>query len=245
MTSSALPDNWQELLAGYVLGDLDADETAQVERLLSARPDLVEEVRSLQSALDLLPLDLPPQQPSADLRNRILTAAQPAPTTPARSSAPRRNFLSAWLGLGWAVTAVALGALALDNYRLRQEQLELKAVVASFSQPTTRFYALVGTKEQPQAVGRLVIDPNQQSASIVTDELATLPTGQAYRLWAMAEGKPVYCGQFTPTPASSTPIRWQLPEAACDSTTAQMLVTAESASAPPVPAGPLVLQSQS
>lgn len=245
MTSSALPDNWQELLAGYVLGDLDPDEIAQVEQLLADRPDLAEEVRSLQSTLDLLPLGLPSQAPSPNLRDRILAAAQPTPATPVQASRARGNRLSAWLGLGWAVTAVALGALALDNYRLRQEQQQLEAVVASFSQPATRFYALSGTKAQPQAVGRLVIDPNNQSASIVTNQLATLPSGQAYRLWAMADGKPVYCGQFTPTPASDRPISWQLPEAACNSTTAQMLITAESATAPPVPAGPLVLQSQS
>lgn len=245
MTSSALPDNWQELLAGYALGDLDPDETAEIERLLADRPDLVEEVRSLQAALDTLPLGLPTQTPSSGLRDRILTAAQPTPATPVRSSGSRRNLLSAWLGLGWAVTAVALGALAMDNYRLRQEQQQLEAVVASFSQPATRFYALVGTEAQPQAVGRLVIDPNRQSASIMTNQLTPLPSGQAYRLWAMADGTPVFCGQFAPTAESDLPFRWQLPEAACDSTTAQMLVTAESATAPPVPAGPLVLQSQS
>lgn len=109
MTSSALPDNWQELLAGYALGDLDPDEAAEIERLLADRPDLVEEVRSLQAALDTLPLGLPTQTPPPGLRDRILTAAQPTPATPVRSSGSRRNLLSAWLGLGWAVTAVALG----------------------------------------------------------------------------------------------------------------------------------------
>ncbi|MBD0337602.1 MAG: anti-sigma factor [Cyanobacteria bacterium Co-bin13] len=246
MTPPTLPDNWQELLAGYVLGDLDSEELAQVQLLLRDHPELEDEVRSLQATFDGLPYGLEQQTPPPPLRSRVMVAAQSAPAASPtlRPSTARRWRLALWLGVGWAVTTVALAALAVDNYRLRQAQQQLETVVASFSQPTTRFYAMAGTEAQPQASGRLAIDPTLGAAAIVTD-LPMLPEGQAYRLWALADSEPVYCGQFNSQPGQKMPIRWSLPDPACSLATAQLLVTAESATAPPIPAGPLVLQSGS
>ncbi|MBD2255974.1 anti-sigma factor [Pseudanabaena sp. FACHB-2040] len=245
MTPSLRPDNWQELLAGYVLGDLDPEELAQVQQLLADHPELGDEVRSLQATFDTLPYALEPQAPPPPLRSRIMAAAQSVPAAPPVIRSPNRRWrLVPWLGVGWAVTALALAALAVDNYRLRQAQEQLETVVASFSQPATRFYALAGTEAQPQASGRLVIDPALEAAAIVTD-LPVLPEGQAYRLWALADSEPVYCGQFNSQPSHEMFIRWSLPDPACSLATAQLLITAESATAPLVPAGPLVLQSGS
>jgi hypothetical protein len=46
-----LPDNWQELLAGYILGDLDPEEAERVRQLLSMNPDLAVEADRLQEVL--------------------------------------------------------------------------------------------------------------------------------------------------------------------------------------------------
>jgi hypothetical protein len=97
-----------------------------------------------------------------------------------------------------------------------------------------------GTKQQLDASASLVI--NTKQATIVTQNLSTLPTGKAYRLWAIVESNPnpVFCGQFNSAAAQSV-VQWQLPSASCKAPK-KWLITSELASALPVPAGPLVLQ---
>jgi len=242
MTSSALPDNWRDLLAGYVLGDLDADETAQVQQWLGQYPEVAAELASLQDTWHSLPQGLPAQGPPAGLRQRILaTVQQPTNTGPA--ARPRRPW--AMVGFaGWAVTAAVLVVVAVDNYQLRRETLRQQAIVASFSQPRNQLYRLVGTDAAPAASGRLLIDVDEQVAFMATQQLPPLPAEQAYRLWTLAGETPIYCGQFNPA-ADGEISQWSLPDPACQTPPGPLLVTQESATAPPMPQGPLVLQDAS
>jgi hypothetical protein len=256
MTSTPLPDNWRSFLAGYVLNDLTTEETAQVQDWLAEYPEVAAELAALEASWHTLPEGLPPQSPPSQLRDRVLNAVQassandsPAPTpvspTPARPPRrPARPWGFAWLGVGWVATAAALVAVVVENQRLRQELLQSEAVVASFSQPDNRLYTLAGTEAQPQASGRLVVDPDDKTALMITENLPPLMTDQVYRLWAIAGQEPLFCGQFNPDAEQSTD-RWQLPDVACGDAGVQMLITEESADAPPIPAGTLVLQSQS
>lgn len=254
MTPTPLPENWRSLLAGYVLDDLTPEETAQVQTWLTHYPEVAAELAALESSWHAMPEGLPPQSPPPLLRDRVLTAVQSPPATSAPTTAPAspvatapRRSVRPWgwagLGLGWAVTAAALVGVMVENQRLKQELLQSEAVVASFSQPNNRLYTLAGTEAQPQASGRLVVDPEDETALIVTADLPTLAANQVYRLWAIADQDPLFCGQFNPNAAQSTN-QWQLPDAACGAAGVQMLITAESADAPPVPVGTLVLQSQ-
>ena len=43
--------------------------------------------------------------------------------------------------------------------------------MASFSQPANRLFTLTGTEAEPQASGRLVVNPTDQTALIVTTDL--------------------------------------------------------------------------
>jgi len=252
MTSNSLPDNWRSLLAGYVLNDLTEAETAQVQSWLAHDPEVVAELAALEASWQAIPQGLPPQSPPPPLRDRVLTAVSASAVSPAPAIAPApprsRRSARPWglvgLGLGWAATVVALIAVAVENQRLRQALIQSEAVVASFSQPDNRLYTLAGAEAQPQASGRLVVDPEDATALIFTADLPPLRADQVYRLWAIAEQAPLFCGQFNPDAAQATN-QWQLPDAACGASGVQMLITAESVDAPPVPAGTLVLQSQS
>jgi hypothetical protein len=251
MNPNPLPDNWRSLLAGYVLDDLTEAETAEVQSWLTHYPEVAAELAALEGSWQAIPESLPRQSPPPQLRDRILTVGQSAPATlpaPDPPRPPQRQPRRAWgwagLGLGWAATAVALISVVAENQRLKQELIQSEAVVASFSQPDNRLYTLAGTDAQPQARGRLVVDPDSETALIFTDSLPPLTTNQAYRLWAIADQSPLFCGQFNPS-AEQSSSQWQLPDAACGAPGVQMLITAESVDAPPLPEGPLVLQSQS
>jgi len=252
MTSNSLPDNWRSLLAGYVINDLTEDESAQVQEWLARDPEVVAELAALEASWQAIPEGLPLQSPPPPLRDRVLTAIQSPPVSPAPasvSSSPVSRRPARWwgltgLGLGWAATGVALIVVMVENQRLKQALIQSEAVVASFSQPNNRLYTLSGTEAQPQASGRLVVDPETVTALIFTEDLPPLKADQEYRLWAIADQEPLFCGQFNPDADAFTE-QWQLPTAACGDADVQMLITAESADAPPVPAGPLVLQGNS
>jgi len=305
--TSALPDNWQELMAGYALGDLSPEEIEELQRLIAENPNLRAEVASLQEVLALMPYALPQQEPSAPLRDAILATveANPAPglsnqdnshsnshsnshnnstdttdgsanshsvnshsvntvsselsiaplqtvesgkvSTPQgkRRSLRRGSWASTGYRIGGAIAAVALVALGIDNYRLRQETQQAKSVIAALQQRGTQTIALEGTEAANTASGSLLVAKDQQ-VFIVAQNLPVLPEGQVYRLWAMpASGKnPTFCGQFSGRTNGSVTTQWVTPEVGCQSTTVQMLITSEKASDPPVPRGSLVMHSR-
>ena len=71
-----LPQDWESLLAGYVLGDLTPEDTVKVNQYLQLYPELADEVNSLQATLGLFSLSLPQSSPSDNLRSQILQAAE-------------------------------------------------------------------------------------------------------------------------------------------------------------------------
>ncbi|MGF1519696.1 MAG: anti-sigma factor domain-containing protein [Nodosilinea sp.] len=251
MNSTTLPENWRSLLAGYVLNDLTTEETALVEQWLEQYPEVASELEALATTWESLPTALTPVTPPPGLRDRILSAAQTPAPEPALELAPEpviRRRRWPWgqmvLALSWVATVIALAAALQENQRLRLALLQQEAVVASFSQPANQLYTLGGTEVEPQANARLVVSPTDQTALIVTTDLPPLGADQVYRLWALADSGPVFCGQFNPDAAQDTN-QWALSDAACTASPVQMLITAENRVDPPVPAGDLVMQSQS
>ncbi|NJR40331.1 MAG: anti-sigma factor [Leptolyngbyaceae cyanobacterium CSU_1_4] len=169
-----------------------------------------------------------------------------------RSRRNRRGRSGAWQTAGGAIAALLLVALAVDNYRLHQQMQQNQmtigqlqqtaqtnaALTKALQQPNAQLYALEGTQKSS---GSLVVVPAQNQVTIVND-LPPLPKGQVYRLWAIAanEPEPTYCGEFNAGAIAS----WSAPEAVCSKNVAQMLITAELASDPPIPKGELVMKSR-
>jgi anti-sigma-K factor RskA len=205
---------WEELLAGYVLGDLTPEEVVEVDRLLASRPELLEEVNSLQETMALIPFALPEASPSPTLRPQLLEQAQQqvqqeivgaAISTPQQ---PRRIWLpnNTWLAIlgGGVMTAIAIG-LGFDSWQVRQELASTRSdlaryrdAVALLRQPNSRLLALKGMGATPTASGSITIAPSSQTATIAIQNLVPLPKGKVYRLWAVVNGQKVDCAEFTP-----------------------------------------------
>ena len=69
------PENWEELLAGYVLGDLEPEEVTAMHQLIAEHPTIITEIDRLQETLAMLPLGLNESYPAGDLRDRIAAIA--------------------------------------------------------------------------------------------------------------------------------------------------------------------------
>ena len=271
MTRSIPPENWQELLAGYALGDLSPEEAEIVQQLFTEDPAMLAEADRLQEVFNSIAYSVPEQEPPTRLKSSLLNAAQATPQTlepvegdrlktthedatdlgNLRRFAPpgsrRRLKSNPWFSLG-AIAAAALVALGVDNYRLRQDAQENKSVIAALQQRGTLTYALEGTTAANSASGSLVIAKGEQVV-IVAKDLPVLPKGEVYRLWAVpAAGKnPTFCGEFKAGSAGSFTAHWVAPPELWQvwkSPTVQMLITSEKASDPPVPKGSLVMKSR-
>ncbi|MEQ8466718.1 anti-sigma factor [Coleofasciculus sp. E1-EBD-02] len=197
-----------ERLASYVLGDLTPEEVASVNQLLESHPELATEVSHLQKTLALLPLSLPETSPPASLGSQILQVARDSDTSStARVSNRLRRRPKAWLSVAGSVAASVIVGLSIYSYRLHQEVIAARAelsrykeAIALLRQPSSRLVSLKGTNAIPQASGSMVIVPNSEVAVLTLQNLDPLPKGQIYRLWATADGKKIYCGEFKPDP---------------------------------------------
>ncbi|WP_019501822.1 anti-sigma factor domain-containing protein [Pseudanabaena sp. PCC 6802] len=253
---------WEELLAGYVLGDLSPEEVEEVNQLLISHPELFAEVNSLQETLALIPMSLPESSPSAGLRSRLLAQIDEQPQNQFRLELARNAIalppsqrqiwapLSRWLAILSGVAATIAVALGLDSYRLRQELAsarsdasQYRALVAMLRQPDNRLLALKGMGATPTASGSITITPSSQTATIAIQNLTPLPQGKVYRLWAIVDGKKVECAEFVPD--SQGKVWLQVPLDRFLSKTGTVAITVEPAQRNPQSTGEMVMQGGS
>lgn len=168
MTGTMPSEHIQFLVAGYVLGDLDADEATELERLMQHDPAIAQEVAQMQIALERS-YGSPEAQPPAQLRAAILEAATPRKL--------RSLPLSRALNVAAAVLIIALG---FNNYRLWQLLQTSQAQVATLT------YSLRATSTN-QATATLAVDPKTLNASLQVNGLPPLPEGKVYALWTVVE----------------------------------------------------------
>ena len=117
MTEYKYPQEWEELLAGYVLGDLEPEEVTAMQEIIVNHPEIVTEIDRLQETLSLLPLGLSPSYPSAALRDRLASVAIPqaaesqvtaSTTIGLKKSAHRQNI--------WKLVSISLGSISCLLY---------------------------------------------------------------------------------------------------------------------------------
>jgi anti-sigma-K factor RskA len=181
---SEYSEHLQLMIAGYVLGDLDADEAVEFEQLLATDPAIAVEVAQMQSALETAyaPVEV---QPPSDLRSAIM-AAQATETTYWRSSRPvaakpsvRRFPWNQTMGAAAAMVIVALG---INNYQLRQA---LQATQAEAPSETLTYVLQTETVEDASAM--VVVNPDTLEATLTVSNLPPLPAGKVYVLWTVLE----------------------------------------------------------
>jgi cell division protein FtsB len=210
-----LSDDMKTLAAGYVLGDLDSEETRQFEQQLRENTTLQAEVSSLQTTLALLPQALPQQAPPTHLRQKILSAySATTPIVVPRPSIPWSKIIA---GIAILV-ALIFGS---ENWRLRQafvaqqqeldatqaklnaQQEELDTVAGIMQRSKSRLVAIEPEEINPEnttnsTAGTLLFTPGQWQKVVVSiQNLPPLPPEQIYRMWLVLENEDILpCGEF-------------------------------------------------
>jgi anti-sigma-K factor RskA len=210
---------WEKLMAGYVLGDLTPEEVAEVHQLLALHPELVAEVEQLQEVLALLPLALPEVYPSSQLRSQILKNAQINLESEFQTSPQifKESYFAKYLNktfLVGGIMAALLVGIGLDSYRTRQQlaiaQGELSSyqeAIATLKQPNNRLLALKGMGGVPTASGSLVFASQSNSGLLTIQNLNMPPQNMSYCLWALVDGKKTYIAEFMPDQKGTVMLR--------------------------------------
>ncbi|VEP11386.1 conserved hypothetical protein [Hyella patelloides LEGE 07179] len=223
MSNNSQPHNLEEILAGYVLGDLDEAELIWLNKQLAINPALKEQIAQLKATFTLMPYGLSEEIPKTDLRSQILTKAQ----AQSRSSQPNR-----WSRIISTVTVLSTLWLGFNNYNLRQQiatgktQLQSQQeLIALLRQPNNRLVTFQGLNDVVTASGSLFISPEKKKAVLVLQNLEPLPGNQVYRLWAVSQKQKIGCANFIPNAEGTVHIEISSDEALMNASS--VLITIE------------------
>jgi hypothetical protein len=252
-TPQSQPESWSELLAGYVLGDLNPAEIVLVDRYLAEHPEQQLEVAQLMLSLDLLPLTLPPDLPPADLKQQILQIAETESMVnmlPIVRPKVQFQSIKLWRTAIAGLGILILGGLGWQNYQLSQELATVKheltntklahdrqndrttqtyqSVVSLLQEPNNRFLPLKSMGKKPMGVGSLVMAPQKSSAILTLQQVPPIPAHQVYRVWAIMGDNEMACGDFVPD--ANGKVLMQLPFGSWKQTT-KVMITIEDKTA--------------
>lgn len=175
---------FQENLAAYALGALDAEETTALEAHLQTCETCRAELADYQGISTGLLAALPARPPRATVRRNLQKSIA------GQSSRARRGF--SW-STGQVVFAGLLAALIGLNlltisqvYSLRREQSELLAqatsnqtAIAMLAYPTTRTLAF----DQNGVSGSVLVDKQRNLVAVFAWNLPIAPDGKTYQMW--------------------------------------------------------------
>ena len=240
-----------EMLATYSLDALPPEEAALVEQHLVDCPRCRAELAELREVAGLLGGSA--TSPPEGLWDRIASeltepAAEPPEAPPLRPIGSARKA-RAWRVAAAGLAAVLLAVLGVLSYRVvnldnRVGQLQSalgqhgpsQQVTLALADPAHRNVQLTAKSSTTHA--DVVVLPDGR-AYWVDDDLAALPPGRTYQLWALSSGKVVSLGVLGRSP-ESVPFR-------VERTMTELMVTAEPTGGVPAPttavlvAGPVSL----
>lgn len=122
----------------------------------------------------------------------------------------------------------------------RQELSSYQEAVSLLRQPNNRVLNLRGASSKSHSSGSLVIVPTKSSAMLILQDVATLPSGKVYRMWAFINGEKVSCGDFKPNGRGEVFLQLPLDQWGG---TAEVVVTVEPDRAMSKPVGEMVITS--
>jgi anti-sigma-K factor RskA len=244
----------RDLAAAYALGALEPDEARRFEGFLAGSPEAQREVAEFREVAALLALGEVETVPGPDLRDRVLARVGKDTTHdfPAGGRAPRRSIpLAMWGALAACLlAAVGLGAgllsarkqlsdagsqytdlarsLAMQRQRLMQREATLNALM----EPGVELYQLTASGD-PEPGIQLFWNREKNVAIVHGFRLKPVPSGRAYQLWFIEDGKPVPSVTFKPEPSGHAKVEGVTVPTAGEVSAAAITVEPEGGSTQP------------
>ena len=194
------------LLELFVLGDLPPAEHREVEEALRVYPELREDIREIEQALEQLAF-AKTSPPRAEVLEGALSAIETGGKTvgPEAPSGKTARVLATAFGVLALVASLAALYLWGDRHtaetELRATETELAecfakqrandpriATLDDLQRDDNRVVALEPTEAYPTATLLLYDNPTTGRNYLTVAELPPLPTGKAYQLWSLKEG---------------------------------------------------------
>lgn len=182
MSQAAPSDRIQLLIAGYVLGDLSADEAQELTQLMAVNPAIAAEIDALQATSETAQ-DITEIAPPAHLRSRVIDASNDD-----RKDAINRvsHPLRFWQGTT-AIAATLLLALTFNHLRLRNAlqtaRTEFTQVEPGQLESVT--YLLTSPEAALAASASVVVNPDTLAAELTAQGLPPLLAEQVYAVWTL------------------------------------------------------------
>jgi len=233
-----IPEDLQDQAALYALGALNAEETAAFETTLSGNIELRAMAGEMREAASDLARNVPPQQPPAELRQRVLReiALEKQADSPTRQETPSFNWLP------WAIAALFLGfcgLLALDRARLQRELADARAADPLAQAMLVSLISPTG--DHPDAKANVAWQPDRQSGVITINNMPPAGEGRDYQLWAVDANHPdpINAGIIHVEPNGVTRVRFKPDKDA--SQIKAFAISLERAGGVPKREGPIVM----
>ncbi len=232
-----------DLLAGYTLRCLEADETMQVVTHLAGCSQCRDESEAFQTLVDQLALAVPDVQPSPELKERILRKVQseaPPKKENVKSESWRRQlavsfrpFVPAW-NLA-AATAILLLTFSSVIFWQRGNNLEQRYLEQDF-----QHVVLKCTHVVPEASGQVIVSKDGEVGMLAVAHLPVLDTEQSYQVWLIQDGQRNNGGTFTVNQQGYGMLTISTPESLLD---CEISITVEPREGSIKPSGETVLQT--
>jgi anti-sigma-K factor RskA len=160
-----------DLLPGYALGCLDAEDEQTVKSHLASCSSCRRNLESYVEVTDLLSSAVPPIQPPARLESRVVSRLRVVKAT----ATPHRS----WRPALYAVAAMFVVALMAGNL------LQWTGVIRPGLSRSPRFLvaALQGAGGAPEAYGTVVLDSADLEGVLAVTGLERLSADHQYQVW--------------------------------------------------------------
>ncbi len=226
-------DKLDELMAGYVLGNLSSEEAEELQQLLTIQPQKIQDLEELKETLAMMSYSLPAVEPPPQLWDSIIESIE-RDRQPKSTQKFQKQFSLISYQIASSIAALLVITLGFNNYQLRQNFIAAKAevtyqkdVVAMLQNPETHLVSLKGMDMAAKASGRIIMTPGEPKSVLILQNLPVLSSGKYYQLWSIVNGKKVASGQFNANQNGTVLVKLPTPSA---SDVTGLMITLEAVS---------------
>lgn len=245
-------DDYKEMIPARALSALDAAEERALNEHLKNCSECRRELESWQATAATLSLAANPDEPSPQVRERILSEVRKdlssTPKVIPFTTPARRNIWRSFGSLGAIAAVILIAALIIgiivlwqQNRALQNQLARANEFVELVNTPGARVSELTGSDPVLSATAKLAYNRTGH-AILMASKLPSVPQGKAYQLWFIVRNKPPVPGRtFVPDSSGTAVLKDEIPPDAIDANI--FAITVEPAGGSSSPTSPIYLRS--